>query len=81
MDTISLESNQEFVDSKAHSDPMKEVESSIDRDILLSKLNKRQQKIIELLEEGYNQREITRKTGISYGSVIYHIKKIRELFN
>lgn len=79
-DTISLDDNQEFVDSQVNSNPMKEVENSIDREILLSKLSKTQQKIVELLEEGYNQREIVKKTGISYGSVLYHIKKIRELF-
>ena len=79
--TISLEGNQQYIDSQASSNPMEEVENSIDREILMTKMSEKQRKIAEYLEDGYTQREIAVFLGVHYNTINTEIAKLRVLMS
>jgi len=78
-EVISLESNQQYIDSQASSNPMEEVESSIDRELLMAKLSERQRKIAEYLEQGYSANEIAGFIGVHFTTIHTQIRKMKTL--
>ena len=59
---------------------MREIEAEADTYYLLKRLPKRQRAVVELLLEGYTQKEIAKKLSISTGNVSTHIKRARNLW-
>ena len=80
-ETISLESNQAYVDMNAYDDPIDELNSEIDRKFILDKLEPLERKICIMLEQGYLYKEIGKKLKMSDATVTRIIAKLRKRLN
>ena len=62
---LSWEQNPDLIDSLASYDHQAEIEGKLNREYILSLLKPDERLVVELLEDGYNYREIGEKMGKS----------------
>ena len=74
---ISLEDNQDLVDSLCHADSVDEINGEIDRGLLLKTLTPKEKEIVLLLEQGFNQPEIAEKLKVNQSTICRIIGKLR----
>ena len=68
-----------IIDWTDEGEQAREIEISVDTQLLLKRLSGEQRKILELKSEGYNKTEISKEVKITRRSVVTQLKRIKEL--